>query len=481
MSWRRALTSLLMLVACQPPSVQTVSGPPGPGPGPASSDAGAEPTPPGGGAPPSAFPDAGPATSKPGPTCAQEAHTAERLPVDLLLLVDVSGSMDGMSGTQTKWQRSRAALEAFVKDPASTGLGVGLSFFPSKAPEEMHACTEEGQCAGISNPIQNACRMNGVCFAPGVPLLDNRNCSPTAVNAIFNCPAGMTCKPRGRCPQSGGLCVLGGEACPGGAADRCALVPGVCRTQGEGCNVTKFGQLDVDIGDLPGRTGAVVAALAAQEPDGSTPMALAADSALTALAARQKSQPQRRPVLVLSTDGIPSGCGDTQTIAAVEALLARARTATPSIPTYVVGVFSPTDLAASQPALERFAVAGGTRMPFILTAGDDLTQRLLAALNEIRKQSVACEYSIPSPQMGSIDFDRVNVRTSGGGGPQEPVYVTSADRCQPVQGGWYYDPPPAPGTTPTRLVLCPATCDRLRADPAARVELVFGCATVTIK
>jgi hypothetical protein len=58
--------------------------------------------------------------------------------------------------------------------------------------------------------------------------------------------------------------------------------------------------------------------------------------------------------------------------------------------------------------------------------------------------------------------------------------VTGPDRC-PATGGWYYDPPPASGTTPSRLVLCPATCDRLRADPAARVELVFGCMTVTIQ
>jgi len=271
-----------------------------------------------------------------------------------------------------------------------------------------------------------------------------------------------------------------GSPCPGGAADRCAVTPGTCRTVDEGCNVTAFGKLDVDVGDLPGHAGAVTMALAAREPDGATPMALGVDSALHGLAARRMSQPQRRQVLVLATDGQPSGCGQGQSVAAVETLLQQARAGVPAVPTYVVGVFATDEIAQSQPALQRFATAGGTTMPFILATGDDLTQRLLMALTEIRKQSVACEYAIPRPQSGTIDFNRVNVRATSGGATEEPPNVTGPDRC-PATGGWYYDPPPASGTTPSRLVLCPATCDRLRADPAARVELVFGCMTVTIQ
>jgi hypothetical protein len=468
----RVPLAALLALACQP-AVQPVFG--SGGPADAAPGGSAPPT---GGPAPSAFPDAGPAVSNPGSTaCAKEVHTALRVPVDLVLLMDASGSMDELSGTQTKWQRSRAALGTFVKDPGSAGLGVGLSFFPSQTPEEMVTCTADAQCAVISDPIQNACRTNGVCFAPGVPLLADRICSPTATSNIFNCPAGMVCKSRGRCSQSGTLCVEGGAACPGGATDRCVVIPGTCRVRGEGCNVTRFGQLDVDVGDLPARADALVAALAAREPDGSTPMALAADSALTALATRLAAQPQRRAALVLATDGFPSGCGDNQTVDAVVAVLARAR---PTIPTYVVGVFVPAEVAQAQPVLERFAVAGGTRMPFLLTTGDDLTQRLLGALTEIRKQSVACAYGIPQSATGNIDFDRVNVRASSAAGPEEPAYVGSADRC-PASGGWYYDPPPSSTTVPARLVLCPATCDRLRADPTARVELVYGCATVTIK
>lgn len=474
------LPCTLALLACQTPGVQAVSGTPdGIGGNGAGGTSGGSGTP--GGMAPRALPDGGPPATNPGTKeCAREVHAAERLPVDLALLVDASGSMDEMSGVQTKWQRAREALGAFVRDPGSAGLGVGLTFFPGQAPEQMRSCQRDTDCAGLSDPVGGSCRRSGYCFAPGSPLLTNRACALGNVINIFNCPAGLACRPRGQCSQSATPCVEG-SGCPGGAADVCQVSPGECRTPDEGCTVSQFGKLDVDIGDLPGRADAIVSALMARSPDGATPMTLAVDSALTALAARQMSQPQRRSVLVLATDGRPSGCGVNQNIETVAARLAQAARMPPSIPTYVIGVFAPAEIAVAQPALERFAVAGGTTSPFILATGDDLTQKLLEALKTIRGLSVACEYAIPRPATGDIDFDRVNVRATSQAGTEEPGYVGSMDRCAPDKGGWYYDPPPTPSTVPRRLVLCPATCARLRADPAARVDLVFGCATVVIK
>jgi hypothetical protein len=116
--------------------------------------------------------------------------------------------------------------------------------------------------------------------------------------------------------------------------------------------------------------------------------------------------------------------------------------------------------------------------PFVLATGADLSERLLGALKQIRERSVACAYNIPRPQKGAIDFGKVNVRTTTQAGAAEPAYVTSAGQCKPDKGGWYYDPAPSATATPSRLVLCPATCDGLRADPGARVDLVFGCTTI---
>jgi hypothetical protein len=476
------LAAAVLGAACQPAKVSGGGATGGAGPSPAGGG-GAAPGGGGGGAGPNLnLPDAAPSGPPPAPpapgTCAAEVHTAEKVPLDLLLLVDTSDSMNELSGMQSKWQLTREGLRSFVNDPGSAGLGVGLLFFPASGPLVQTSCQKDEECAGVSAQVARACRKLGWCYAPGLPLLMNRPCAPGLVSP-FNCPAGMQCRAQGRCAQGGTPCAEGAP-CAGSAADVCQVTAGTCLLQGSGCDRKQYDALAVAIEPLPGQAAAVATALAAREPDGLTPMLVAADAALAALAARATSHPGRRAAMVLATDGLPSGCGNTQTVDAVVARLGQARLAAPAIPTYVVGVFAMDEVADARPALERFAVAGGTRMPFILTTGDDLGQRLLEALKEIRGQAVACEYTIPRPQMGSIDFARVNVRTSSQGVADEPGYVTSPDRCTPDRGGWYYDPPPGMGMTPARLVLCPSTCAKLRLDPAARVDLVYGCATRSI-
>jgi hypothetical protein len=58
--------------------------------------------------------------------CAVVKKQAEHLPVDLVFAIDTSFSMD----FDDKWTNLSAALEAFVWDPGSTGLDIGLQFFP---------------------------------------------------------------------------------------------------------------------------------------------------------------------------------------------------------------------------------------------------------------------------------------------------------------------------------------------------------------
>src|SRR5262245_24659039 len=101
----RLLLCLLALAACQGPKVTSAGsggrdGAPGFGFDP--TDAGAaERSGPGG---------AG------GQSCAYQSFAAERLPLDLVVLVDASGSMaDPVAGAgQTKWQMAQEALSSFV-------------------------------------------------------------------------------------------------------------------------------------------------------------------------------------------------------------------------------------------------------------------------------------------------------------------------------------------------------------------------------
>jgi hypothetical protein len=141
----------------------------------------------------------------------------------------------------------------------------------------------------------------------------------------------------------------------------------------------------------------------------------------------------------------------------------------------VIGVFS-SPTAAGAATVGVWATAGGTAPAIVLDPTMDFTQRLLSALNQIRGAALACEFAIPPPQMGTLDYGKVNVRASAGGAPEDLLYVGRADRCDPARGGWYYDVDPAMGK-PARVLLCPATCTRVKADPAARVDLLFGCAT----
>jgi len=58
--------------------------------------------------------------------CAKSSAEAKLLPLDMVILLDRSGSM----AQDNKWVGATAAIETFVNDPASAGIGVGLEFFP---------------------------------------------------------------------------------------------------------------------------------------------------------------------------------------------------------------------------------------------------------------------------------------------------------------------------------------------------------------
>jgi hypothetical protein len=58
--------------------------------------------------------------------CTSTSAAAERVPLDIIFLIDRSGSMNG-----PKWIGTTTALKTFINDPASAGIGAGLFFFPS--------------------------------------------------------------------------------------------------------------------------------------------------------------------------------------------------------------------------------------------------------------------------------------------------------------------------------------------------------------
>ena len=108
-------------------------------------------------------------------------------------------------------------------------------------------------------------------------------------------------------------------------------------------------------------------------------------------------------------------------------------------------------------------------------------KRLQEALAQIRGSALPCEFMIPAPSTGMLDYAKVNVRFKGSTTPEETIpYVQRIDRCDPMRGGWYYDVDPAVGT-PSRIMICPTTCSQWKSDQSATVSLAFGCRTEIIQ
>ena len=463
----------LGVLACDPLKLVEPGGEPIPG-----ADGGSVPSqgPPGysvggnrdGGLPPGSV---GPRPPNSNEQCAEEAIRGELVPLDLLLVLDASGSMNLRVGTRTRWQIVTDALVSFMADPRSAGLGVGFQTFPFTIHEK--ACSTNMDCGGADNQTGRECARPFLCIGPGVLPATARTCDP---NDAFCPDAGTRCVPSGRCTASSMRCVNVGQPCPGGGSgDICGEAPLLCKLPIDSCAPADYERPKIPIGVLPGATAALSQGLNAVRPAGNTPIAAAFAGATGYLRRHLANNPDRRAAFVLASDVSPSGCLDDR-IENVATVIGTARAGTPPLPTYVIGAVSPGDMIRGD-AANRLAQAGGTGMPFILNdSGADLGSRFLEALNAIRGSALPCELRIPRPSTGMIDFLKVNVRFTGAAGPDDLIYVASADRCNPLTGGWHYDVDPARGT-PGTVRICPATCRRFATEAGGTLELRFGCRT----
>jgi len=412
-----------------------------------------------------AQPDGGPIMA-----CAGERHKADLVPLDLMLLVDASGSME--SGTNlgiSRWESAQFALASFIRDPASAGLGVGLQFFPY-IPAVQKPCSTDQDCADVAG----YCRARSACPGPD-PVTPGRSCrQPTPV-------CGTSCRPIGACSNTGALCANVGDACPG-TAGTCGAFPRSCwstESLGGDCENATYETPAMAIAALPGAQDPLLGRLYGYFPWGGTPMGPAVRGTLAHLRAHLQANPSHRAALVLVTDGTPVGCQHND-LSDVAIELNGAFAGSPSIATHVVGIFTKADPDMARAKLDLLAQVGGSKKALVLDPNGDLTQKLQEGLNQIRGV-LACDYRIPPPPDGkTIDFSKVNLHYTGEGASDDIPYVERADRCDPVRGGWYYDVLPTLGT-PTRVLTCPSTCRRFRASQTGKVEIVVGCATVVIE
>src|SRR6185369_7135815 len=92
--------------------------------------------------------------------CAGTLVQAQRIPLDMYVMLDVSGSMLAPTegdATITKCQAVSSALTDFVSDPTSDGIGVGLQVFPIPNKAAPTACTTDKQCGAFGPCVNRAC------------------------------------------------------------------------------------------------------------------------------------------------------------------------------------------------------------------------------------------------------------------------------------------------------------------------------------
>ena len=238
---------------------------------------------------------------------------------------------------------------------------------------------------------------------------------------------------------------------------------------GGSCTVSDYVAPAVPI-SLPPNPATVVSNIMAHQLSGGTPTRPAVEGTLQYVSQWAAQHPERRPVLVLATDGEPTGCEPNNTPQDVANLVAQALAGPHAIKTYVIGVGS--ELVS----LNLVAQAGGTGQAFIVDTGGDVAKAFGDALDAIRGVASPCDFTIPS--MGNngktINPKKVNVRYTPKDATASVLLpqaaMGNAANCG-ASGGWYYDNPNAP----TLIKLCDTTCQSLGQGS---IDVEFGCDTL---
>jgi len=236
------------------------------------------------------------------------------------------------------------------------------------------------------------------------------------------------------------------------------------------CGINDYLTPVVPIGLLPGVAPQIATALTGQTLLRSTPTRPALEGSLSYARAEKMARATRDVAVVLVTDGQPTQCSNNSATAA--ATVARSFfTGSPSVRTYVLGI------GPSVNNLNAIAQAGGTAPARLIESGGEA--ELVAAFNAIRDNSITCEYQIPMRPGEPLDYTLVNIQIRVGinGQLMQVGKVTNLAACG-AAGGWFYDQPVPPANPPpTKITLCPASCDPLVLTAGSHLDVLVGCKT----
>jgi hypothetical protein len=244
------------------------------------------------------------------------------------------------------------------------------------------------------------------------------------------------------------------------------------------CDEASYATPAVAMATLPGVGDALRTSLLSKRMSGGTPLVQSMRGMGTYLADWALAHPTHRTVLVIATDGIPDAtcAGSTppnslpDAVAVAKDLAAGTLSANaPKIPVFVIGVGDELS------SLNQIAAAGGSSTATLISTGADVDKQFITALDAIRQQSLSCDYAIPVSQSGVLDLNAVNVSFTEGASKETLLYVADPNDCAAAADrGWHFDD----AAKPTKIVLCPNTCDRVSTSSSGEIAVIFGCARV---
>jgi len=459
--------------------------------------------------------------------CAAMFTPGMPVPVDVYVMLDISGSMldpaGGAGAATTKWAAVQSALAAFFSDASSAGLSVAIQYFPQRVAGVPEHCMADSDCLGAAPCLLNICQqfpdgmlvpcvpsadtndmapcsnvvrrdagpcMDGACHLSGKKCATNTDCQ--TVDATLG-----RCVPYGNCEADATLSC--GVANPGKAQAGCGANggAGLCLPAATSfcahetvCEPGTYTAPAVDYLTLPDTANSLSTSVTAQKPIGDTPTLPALLGAIAHARARAAASVGHSQVVLLATDGMPTDCTTGREVSseipaalddvvgvATEGYTPAAATDA-SVTTFVIGVFAEGDMTA-QTNLDRIAKAGGSDHAFVISSGGDVQQQFLTALANIRKSRVGCEFLPPPPPPGQmLDWNYVNVTVQSDSGNKELVNVAPTG-CTGMTDEWHYDCDIREKNAmckPTKLIACPKTCEDLGKQAASGVTVGLGCA-----
>jgi hypothetical protein len=400
-------------------------------------------------------------------SCIGESLPAKQVPLDIFAMLDASDSMSTVTGSRiTKWSAVTEALGSFSRDPVSAGIGLGVGYFPIALDDVPDTCTDDDACGGGGPCIQKIC-LNVV-----VELGIMRACTVDS-DCVMGTQAVPTCMTIGDCSTNpGAICFIESTA----LCDGDCIASGIC-SRSVSCDAGDYEAPAEPISELPEAGPALTASLQQQLAAGTTPTVPALSGAVAHARAWAESHPDRDVITLLVMGGLPNECFDdplTTKGEALEQLLGAASDGErEGMRTFVIGLFSAAEIAAGARAdLDSVAEAGGTEQSFTIDTAGNVTSDLASALDQIRGAKWGCEFQVP--EAAADDYDKLNLDFSFVSATRRVPRVESESACDPTSGGWHYDVEPG-ADEPTRVVVCPASCETVKGNPTATVQFELGC------